>query len=615
MARVPTYDQQRVQPRPAPFTPVSAPRFGSGMRDPQFTQGPVPGNLNPAAAQDKEMGRSMQRLGEEFNRQAVSMQIDANKAIVTDAVNASMQKEFELEYGDNGYLTQTYRNALDRADNKSLWDEYAGKLGKANDEISRKMLRNDAQRRAFNERTSKQHVVFTGRIMQHVAKEQKKYNISVQAGKMAIASQHLASAQTEVQREEARQQVTEAATEFARLSDLSPESAQAGIVKALSGPNAVIITRMVNNGHSDIAKTYFQNHAGEMTPGIMKQMSDLIHSGERKDSINNAVTTITSSGKSPDDMLKDAGKVNSDIKEDVQRLVAANISRQRIVHNQQLEQNAAKAADIAASGESILPSLLNGLSPGVRNALELYSTRIKSGVPIVTDPAKWTEYYMMSDADRAKMTTSEYMTKYLNAFNTSAYNRGLQLFKESKALVAGNTKDPNGQTVDLSNTTRAQSISMYVKSIYGSNKLTNDTTKKIGFFTIKANQRFDDFIEAHHRKPNDTEKRKILDILYKDMVYVDQTGRDPLVRFASLSPEAQADTYVHVNGKDIAWSDIPPAAVEEIILVHRYKSNGYYPTQQQIAEAWVQKQANEKEKRQAAIANSRNENADKRCKN
>lgn len=573
MPTVPTYDQLQVTPNTRPLTPVSSPNVH-----------------NFAADNAQRQGQAMQQLGGELSKQATEMQLDANHAIVTDAVNASVQHEQELELGDNGYTKLQGRDALDRPQGQALWDEYGAQLDKANGDIARKMLKNDAQRQAFDEIVAQRRTTFISRIMRHAATEQKKYNLSVQKGTIEVANNRLAlsGGDPEVVADSVTA-IKGAVMELGRLQGKAKDEIAADMVDALSPGHAAVISSAVDSGRTNFAQQYLDAHNAELTPAARIQMTKLVEAGKVLGRAQDHADQIMGSGVSDADKLAAARNISDPkLRDAVVARVKSRINETRALEAQLKADHYDRAAQLADQGHEIPASLRVGLSPSQLNALDKLHAKRVSGQPIQTDEVAYGEFSLMPIEQLAKMTPQQYHEKYRALFDDSHYEGGLNLIRAARATVAKEgQRDSHRAILSFDAAFKTVAAEAGIIKSGGVKELGDDDYKAWARMRQEAARRVNELESNTGKKATSDEMLKISRQVLADKVYLDQFGTDPQVPVSGVSADDLSDAYVKVGGEEVRLSNIP--FKDRMLITEGFRLiQGREPTQQEIAAIWVQ---------------------------
>ncbi len=273
MPTVPTYDhltQGGGAQAPRAFTGSDAPSAGAiGARQAQGLGQAVQG-----------AGEAAARMAEDAARMAEDAQRQANDIRVLDAVNQAKERQFDLKYGQEGYLNAKGIQALQRADGKPLHVEYTTKFDDTTSELAAG-LGNDAQREAFARAAQGLRSEIYGDAQRHVASEFRTYQVSVYDGGIANAQRAIATGWQDPKAVEAgAAQIDAAVRAKARALGLSQELADSEARKAVSNAHTLALADMMERSNVDAADLYLKKHAPQMDAddilkvrsGITKEM-------------------------------------------------------------------------------------------------------------------------------------------------------------------------------------------------------------------------------------------------------------------------------------------------------------------------------------------------------
>jgi len=571
MPTVPVYNGIQVTPSTKPLTQVSAPQF-----------------QDFASANAQRQGRAMQQLGGELGRQATEMQLDANHSIVTEAMNASVQHEQELELGDNGYSKLRGRDALDRPQGQALWDEYGTQLDKANGDIAKSMLKNGAQKQAFEEATAQRRVTFTSRIMRHASTEQKQYNLSVQQGTIDVANNRLAlsGGDPEVV-DDSVNAIRGAVLELGRLQGKAREEIAADMVDALSPGHAAVISSAVDSGRTNFAEQYLSTHSEELTSAARIQMVKLVKTGELIGKAQDHADSIMASGVTDAEKIAAARKITDPkLRDAAVTRVKARINETHALDSQLKADRYDQAAQLADQGHEVPASLRIGLSPSQMNTLDkLYAKRV-AGEPIQTDEVTYGEFSLMPTDQLAKITPQQYHERYRAAFDDSHYEGGLSLIRAARATVAKEgQRDTHRSILSFDAAFKTVAAEAGVIGTGGIKKMSGDDFKSWGRMRQEASRRVNELESSTGKKVTSEEMLKISRQVLADKVYLDQFGTDPQVPISGVAADELSDAYVVVDGKEVRLSSVPFNDRAQITEAFR-RQQGREPTQLEIATAW-----------------------------
>lgn len=266
MPTVPTYD------RLTQGGDTQAPRAFTG------SDAPGPGAIN--AKQTQQLGAAVQGAGDVAARMALDAQNQANEVRVLDAVNRAKERQFDLKYGQDGYLGAKGIHALERPDGKPLHQEYATKFDDYASEIATG-LGNDAQREMFGRAAQGLRADIYGDAQRHVAEQFRTYQVSVYDGGIANAQRAIATGWSDPKAVDAGvAQVDAAVRQKARLLGLSQELADSEARKAVSNAHTLAIADMMERSNPDAADLYLKKYSSQMDAddilkvrsGITKEM-------------------------------------------------------------------------------------------------------------------------------------------------------------------------------------------------------------------------------------------------------------------------------------------------------------------------------------------------------
>lgn len=291
---------------------------------------------------------SMQSLGGqlkgslgEFDKALTKWQAEIDQTRVQDAANQLNEAALKLKYGDgtgeNGWVNQLGKNALERESGKSLEQENLDELKSQTDAI-RKTLGNSRQRMLFDDLVEATRVQMSQGIAMHTQHQFKAYQDSVdqQTLESAIAQ----GMSTDAMTRESGMAVSKALIDkIYKRRGLEPDYSKGpGLIASMS------IEQMVDNGASSQARRYLAANKDMMSPTQIAKAERLIQAGEEDElvqataskifadsngSLASALKAVNSvDPKIRDKVRTDVRKVFSDI-EAIQR--AQNKERRNVV--------------------------------------------------------------------------------------------------------------------------------------------------------------------------------------------------------------------------------------------------------------------------------------------
>lgn len=278
---------------------ASVPLYPSGgtaapaqLPGPSFSGG-SPANFGAIGAQQGvELGAQV----ENFAREQVMLQ---NQVRVNDAINQVRQRALDLTYDpQGGFLSQTGRNALDRASGQALPDEYGGKLEQAATQFGADLT--PEQQRVFQQQVSPLLTSFHGDVMRHTLQESRAYALSVQDSTIKLASDQAAqhwddpdaiNGTVDAQGNRVGGLVQQAKAAVYASSKLTGMDAQAAMLAAGSAVHRRVIDAALENGNPTYAQSYLQRFSGDMTA------DDILHVQGRVNSQAEASIAILATEK------------------------------------------------------------------------------------------------------------------------------------------------------------------------------------------------------------------------------------------------------------------------------------------------------------------------------
>ncbi len=230
---------------------------------PRSAQAATP-RVDPGA-QVRDTARAVDQLGgtlaaidnEEMER--------ANALRVDDALNAAREAQLRLAYDkEAGYTNVRGRDALERQSGKPLHAEYGETLQNRIGEIAG-TLGNDAQRRAFAEKTNQLSTTFRADIMRHEAREFQTYTLSVRDGTIRNRVQEIGLNYNRPQIiDDAITSIRAAAFDMARLTGKSGEEAHALARQTVSNAHKTALAAAMKNNDITYADSYLSKYGKDM---------------------------------------------------------------------------------------------------------------------------------------------------------------------------------------------------------------------------------------------------------------------------------------------------------------------------------------------------------------
>lgn len=314
MPRIPTYDSMQVdrsslqvaaldQLKPINTAEVQAPQFAP-MKPPVTTLlGSLPMMQAPRAMPDIA-GKTLQAQGEQVasagravDHIATQMVNQANQTRVTEALTDVIKTQTTLEADpQQGYQTQTGKNAMYRDSGLSLSDEYTQKFKDNIDQIAQG-LGNDVQRESFYSRAYPMLYQFQRGVMGHESKQSNVYSQTVLAANIDAQENAIGLNPMDPRNDQRRGDIRDATKQLALLQGKSPEAADYMALQSLSRSNKVAISSLLNDGSAEglaNAKSYLKQalEAKEMLADDGLAMQKSINQVERGFTIQNATQRI-----------------------------------------------------------------------------------------------------------------------------------------------------------------------------------------------------------------------------------------------------------------------------------------------------------------------------------
>ncbi|MCG9093745.1 glycosyl hydrolase 108 family protein [Laribacter hongkongensis] len=266
--KVPVQDGFQVMPAIAPAGQLATPRME-----------------NVAARQAELLGRSMQGGGVQMSRMAMHMQEEANQLRLDEAQIRAREALARLTYDpESGYQSIKGRNALDRPDGKSLWDEYGERFDAELQAIAGG-LGNDIQRQRFAATAARLRAGLTGSIQHHVLSEKRttqiqtnqsiidnQVEIAIQGYRDDSAIQSAIHGQVDDEGEVLQKGIVQAVAELARLNGWDEPTHLQQRRKAVSQAHAGVASRLLDDDPAE-ANRYLNAHQADMTAGDVDRLN------------------------------------------------------------------------------------------------------------------------------------------------------------------------------------------------------------------------------------------------------------------------------------------------------------------------------------------------------
>ena len=269
--KVPAQDGFQVMPAVAPAGQLAAPQME-----------------NMAARQAESFGRSMQGVGVQMSRMAMHMQEEANQLRLDEAQIQAREVLTKLTYDpESGFQSIKGRNALDRPDGKSLWDEYGERFDSELQAIAGG-LGNDVQRQRFSVAAAHLRAGLTGSIQHHVLSEKRttqiqtnqsiidnQVEIATQGYRDGMAVQQAIHGQVDDKGEVLQKGIVQAVAELARLNGWDEPTHLQQRRKAVSQAHAGVASRLLDDDPAE-ANRYLEAHQADMTAGDVDRLNRFI---------------------------------------------------------------------------------------------------------------------------------------------------------------------------------------------------------------------------------------------------------------------------------------------------------------------------------------------------
>ena len=574
MPRVPTYDSFQVAPNVQPSAQFDAPRV-----------------VDSTSKLATELGTGMLNLGVAGARIEQDAINQANQVRVNDAVNQAIQAKLRLTYDRQaGFVNLRGDAALNRPNGKALPEEYGEMFGAEIQRISQS-LGNEDQRRIFGVRAADLNTQFQGLLVQHVAKENFDYAISVQDGTVKTAIIEGASMWGDpAVLSQSRDRIRAAAAEKGRLSGTSPVQVEANTVMALSDLNASVVQNAVDARKLDYAHEYFKQHEKEFTPDARLHATKLLDAGafeERTQGFTEAV--MTEAGGDTTQALVLARQRYSGKEEDAVVTRIKALDAERVVMRERGQKDAADTAwQMYASGKRPPISLLQSMDGRDRTTLEEKMKADAEGRAIKTNVAKWLEFTDMPLERMARLSGTQILTNYRMVFSDADLRNAQQMVSAARAALNKQPGEAEGlQLITTTDLVKRSAREIGILPSKGSPTATQEG--QFLDFTDQVQLRVNDWEVANKKKATPEVVRGILNDMKLDKVKVDVWGSDPEKPISALSADDLSKAYVVVNfnnqAQEVRLAAIPPSYRTNAIA--RRRAAGLPVSESAIAQMWV----------------------------
>lgn len=260
----------------------------------------------------------LQQAGGEFGKSLDQWQKEIDATRAQDAANQLNEAALKLKYGDgtgqNGWVNQLGKNALERESGKSLEQENLEELRTQADGI-RKTLGTARQRKLFDDIFEATRVQMSQGIASHTQKQFKVYQDSVDLQSMETAFKSAKSSDPETQR--SGLEVSRALIQkiYARRG-LDPDYSKGpGII------HGMLIDDMVDSGNASRASAYLQANKGEMSAEQVEAAERVVKAGEEIEEVDATARSILGGTKSLHEALSAVNGVDARIRTKVRTQV------------------------------------------------------------------------------------------------------------------------------------------------------------------------------------------------------------------------------------------------------------------------------------------------------
>lgn len=569
MPRVPTYDNFQALPNTLPQVRVDAPALPPG-----------------GGSELQETGQRLMDAGNSAARIQLDALQQANQVRVNDAMNKAVQEKLRLTYDpQEGFVHLKGDAALTRPDGKSLDAEYSEKLNKRFDAIEAE-LGNDAQRQAFRQQANQINTQFLGSINSHVAKEYGDYQVGVQQGTIATATQQMGYAWGDAEAiGQSRNAIKAAVAEQGRLQGWSAQQVEANTVAALSPGHAIVIASAVDAGKLDYAREYMKQVQGELTPQARLKITETLDAGDFEKRTQDAADSIYTKHKgNTAAALAEVRATMSGKEEDatVQRIKA--MDAERVALRERSQRDAAdRAWQLVASGQRVPPSLLTAMDG--RDAMAV-TRQQNEGSPVKTDVSKWLEFTNKSPAQLAEMDPTTLLRDYRASFSDADLRNANEMILAAKGLHGKGKGSNDGlQLMSTTDLIKRSAREMGILPKTG-DKIKPEQDAAFLQFQDAMQTKVNAWEAANGKKASPEVLAAMLQEEKVNKVRLDVWGTDPERAVISLTPEEQGKAYVVVpDGREVKLATIP--IDYRASAIRRIRAKGLAPTEQLIASMWA----------------------------
>lgn len=435
----------------------------------------------------------LQQAGGEFSKALDQWQKEIDLTRAQDATNKLNQAALKLKYGDgtgqNGWVNQLGRNALERESGKSLAEENLDALKTEADAIS-KTLGNARQKAIFQDVFDATRTQMSQQIGAHTTRQFGIWQDSVDQETLDSAFKMAKS--TDPTLRKSGIEVSRAIIEkiYNRRGMKPDYSKGPGIIHSMA------VEDMVDAGRSVDARRYLRENEGEMSAQQVEAARKLIDVGIEADSVASASREILASSKTLPEALKQLGSVDPRIRSKVRTNVRQAFDDEAAIRKAQNAENKRLAWLAIANGGRPETSLMAEISlndPQEAVRIQRYFDKKAEGGVKFSDPSITRALDELADRDPEAFRNLNILADY-GAVLTTSDIRGYQ--KQQRNIQSLEFRD-------------------FVKSVKERARIEGVRSSDIAKVGMAASLRWDDWLESHQGKiPTQAEQERMTNVLF-----------------------------------------------------------------------------------------------------
>ena len=340
-------------------------------------QNPLP-NIRVDESVNREafnVGASKQKLDNTIYDIVEKAKRSADQISVQAAENQLMDFENKFQYDpETGMYKKEGKDAFDLI--KVSREEYE----KQKSQISGDLLKNDEQRRAFNEKASVRQLQFDKTVMGHVGVQIKKYDDeTTKAGLELEQSNAVNGYQDPDQVSLSLANQKRISLEYSDRHGEPVEMATLRAKTAESKTHAKIIERIITNGDDIYAEDYFKKNESSMMDDEKTQALRLLEIGSTKGKSQRFTDDVMARGLSQSAALKEASAIdNPKLREATEARIDRMFNLKREAEKEYQENiyaNAVKQINETGTMDGISEKLIANMKPETINAVKSYADK------------------------------------------------------------------------------------------------------------------------------------------------------------------------------------------------------------------------------------------------